>query len=47
MLARDDDSELRKVINFDQVVDEKFRQTLNDLMSFIISKRESVVAVLI
>ena len=40
--ARDDDSELRKVINFDQVVDEKFRQTLNDLMSFIINKKESV-----
>ena len=40
--ARDDDSELRKVINFDEVVDEKFRQTLNDLMSFIIDKKESV-----
>ena len=40
--ARDDDSELKKVINFDEVVDEKFRKTLNDLMSFILEKKESV-----
>ena len=40
--ARDDDSELRKVINFDQVVDEKFRHTLNELMSFILNNKESV-----
>ena len=40
--ARDDDSELKKVINFDEVVDEKFRQTLNELMAFIIDKKESV-----
>ena len=40
--ARDDDAELRKVINFDEVVDEKFKRTLNDLMSFIIDKKDSV-----
>ena len=40
--ARDDESELKKVINFDEVVDEKFRKTLDDLMSFILEKKESV-----
>jgi phosphate transport system protein len=40
--ARDDDTELRKVITDDKVIDETFRKTLHELMTYMLKENDNV-----